>query len=257
MLNGGMMAVEAVLERIDSKLAQHGMSDREASIAAVGKPDLIRDMRRGKGMPRGDRLAALARVLGTTSDWLINGGREGEAEIRAGLALEKVRSEAVAADISSIRRLHPDTEPLPPLPLLGSALAGEADMPEAHLELVELHLGEVLDYLRRPPSLASDRDAYALTVLADSMDPRFRPGERIIVSPAAPVSIGDDVVVQLRGPQHDNDDPAADRVRIVLVKQLVRRSASFIELHQFNPDETFRIEAARVASIHKVMGVTF
>jgi phage repressor protein C with HTH and peptisase S24 domain len=130
-------------------------------------------------------------------------------------------------------------------------------MPEARLELIELDLGEVLDYLQRPPSLASDKDAYALTILSDSMFPRFSPGERVAVSPRAPVSIGDDVIVQIRGGPHDNDDDEADRVKTVLVKRLIRRTASHIELRQFNPDETFRIEAARVAAVHKVSGVMF
>ena len=248
--------LDAVIRRIDERLARLRLSDREASLQAVGKPDLIRDMRRGKGMPRGDRLAALARVLGTTSDWLLAGGQAGEAERRAEFLLTRVRTEAQAADYSAFRPLTPVNDLLP-LPLLGTALAGESEMPESGLELIELNAGEVLDYLQRPPSLASDRDAYALTILSDSMYPRFSPGERVAVSPRAPVSIGDDVIVQLRAPAHDNDDPEADRIRIVLAKRLVRRSASFVELQQFNPDQTFRIEAGRVAAIHKISGVMF
>jgi phage repressor protein C with HTH and peptisase S24 domain len=130
-------------------------------------------------------------------------------------------------------------------------------MPEAQLELVELDYGDVLDYLQRPPSLASDKDAYALTILSDSMFPRFSPGERVAVSPRAPVSIGDDVIIQLRGPRVANDDPEADRVKTVLVKRLIRRTASHVELRQFNPDMTIRIEVARVAAVHKVSGVMF
>jgi phage repressor protein C with HTH and peptisase S24 domain len=251
-----MERLEDVIRRIDERLRVVGLSERAASMAAVGKPDLIRDMKRGKGIARGDRLAALAKILGTTSDWLLYGGETGEAEKRAALALHRVKSE-VTADPSNLAYLRPATSSLPPLPLLGTALAGDIDMPEARLELVELDFGEVLDYLQRPPSLASDSDAYALTILSDSMFPRFSPGERVAVSPRAPVSIGDDVIVQLRGEHADNDDPEADKVKTVLAKRLVRRTATHVELRQFNPDESFKVELARVAAIHKVSGVMF
>jgi phage repressor protein C with HTH and peptisase S24 domain len=84
------------------------------------------------------------------------------------------------------------------------------------------------------------------------MSPRFEPGQRVAVSPREPVSIGDDVIVQLRGAEGDDE-----RVKMVLVKRLVRRTPSFIELRQFNPDTTFRVEAKRVAALHKVKGALF
>jgi phage repressor protein C with HTH and peptisase S24 domain len=80
------------------------------------------------------------------------------------------------------------------------------------------------------------------------MWPRFRPGRRVAVSPKAPVSIGDDVIVKLA-----RMDESAGRVP-VLVKELVRRSAEGLELRQFNPDLTFRLPAEQVGSIEKVVG---
>lgn len=237
---------DQVLMRIDQKLESRGLSDREASLRAVGKPDLLRDMRRRQGLPRGDRLAALAQVLGTTADWLIRGGAEAEAEQRAAAALDQVKTDVAAADLAPIGKL-------PPLPLLGSAIGGVYyDLDDDAADLVELQLGEVLDYLARPASMANDRDAYALTILSDSMAPRFEPGERVAVSPRAAISIGDDVIVQLRGLEGDTE-----RVKVVLVKRLVRRSASFIELQQFNPAMIFRVPSDQVAALHKVKGVMF
>ena len=69
----------------------------------------------------------------------------------------------------------------------------------------------------------------------------------------APVAIGDDVVVQLRGVDERNERGA---VRI-LVKELLRRTAGFIELRQFDPDVRFRVEADEIAVIHKVVGEVF
>lgn len=139
------------------------------------------------------------------------------------------------------------------VPLLGSALGGEWDNLE-EIEMIELRLGEVLDWLLRPPSLADDAGAYAVEIMGDSMAPRYEPGERVFVSPKAPVRIGDDVIVQLRA----NGDPAANdiagQITEVLIKRVVRRSSSFIELRQFNPDKTFRVPTDRVAAIHRVQG---
>jgi SOS-response transcriptional repressor LexA len=144
---------------------------------------------------------------------------------------------------------------LPPIPLLGSAMAMEAFDPERHIELTEVNASEVLDNVARPASLARDNEAYALTIVGDSMWPRFRPGRRVVVSPRAPVSIGDDVVVQLRGTQ--GDEEYRERVALVLIKELVKRTATHYELRQFNPDVTFQVPIERVVKMHRVVGEVF
>jgi hypothetical protein len=143
--------------------------------------------------------------------------------------------------------------PLPTIPLVGSAIGMKSFDPERDIELTELDMGDVLDQVARPASLARDKQAYALTIIGDSMFPRFEPGRRVIVSPRAPISINDDVIVQLKSGNGDD----ADRVSTVLIKRLVRRSASFIELRQFNPDVTFQVEQKRIAAIHKVVGEVY
>ena len=137
---------------------------------------------------------------------------------------------------------------LPLLPLVATAMAGEWGARGSMIELTELRPGEVVDRLPRPLSLANDASAYAMTIVGDSMWPRFRPGRRVAVSPKAPVSIGDDVVVKLAGA-----DESDGRVS-VLVKELVRRSGDSLELRQFNPDLTFRLPAEQVGSIEKIVG---
>lgn len=144
---------------------------------------------------------------------------------------------------------------LPAIPVLGSAIAMHSFDPERDIELTELSVHEVLGRIARPASLAGDGEAYAVTVVGDSMWPRFRPGRRVVVSPKAPVSIGDDVIVQLRGTEGEGDH--RDRVTLVLIKELVKRNSSFVELRQFNPDTTFKVETERVAHIHKVVGEVF
>jgi SOS-response transcriptional repressor LexA len=137
---------------------------------------------------------------------------------------------------------------LPSLPLLATHLAGEWGEAGSGIELTNLQLAQLIDRLARPPSLAADSSAYALTIVGDSMWPRFRPGRRIAVSPRAPVAVGDDVVVRVRSrAQAAGEQPA-------LIKELVRRTNDAIELRQFNPELTFSVDANDVEAIHKIAG---
>jgi phage repressor protein C with HTH and peptisase S24 domain len=68
-----------------------------------------------------------------------------------------------------------------------------------------------------------DPNAYALVVSGESMEPLYRDGDRIIVSPAANIRRGDRVVIKTREGE-------------VMAKELVRRTAQWIELRSVNPD---------------------
>ena len=95
--------------------------------------------------------------------------------------------------------------------------------------------------VERPQALVADMHAYAVTMVGEAMWPRFRAGRRLLVSPAAAVTIGDDVLVKLKG----------DRL---LIKELVGRSKSGVELRQYNPGVTFGVDAQDVAALQRVVG---
>lgn len=136
--------------------------------------------------------------------------------------------------------------PLPPLPLIASSLGGDWGDPGSQIELTEIRSGALIENLERPRSLAFDPDAYAVTVVGDSMLPRFRPGNRIAVSPRSPVAIGDDVAVRLRA--------GSDGTERILIKQLIKKSATGVELRQHNPDRTINVDADDVDTILKIVG---
>jgi SOS-response transcriptional repressor LexA len=142
--------------------------------------------------------------------------------------------------------------PLVPVPLFATTMAGEWGDPSQQIEQTELDRGNVLERLARPVSLANDPEAYGLIIVGDSMWPRFRPGRRVAVSPKSPVCVGDDVALYL------TSEAAEAHVKsLVLIKELVRRTGSHIELRQFNPSVTFRVPAASVGAIHKIAGELF
>ena len=127
------------------------------------------------------------------------------------------------------------------IPVLATSLAGDWGERGSQIDVHSIDRAKVEGQADRPTALAGDRDAYAVTVAGQSMWPRFRAGRQLLVSPAAAVEVGADVLVELKG----------DRL---LIGELVGRSEAGIELRQFNPDATFAVVAGEIEAIHKVMG---
>ncbi|PNU03953.1 hypothetical protein A8V01_04850 [Novosphingobium guangzhouense] len=226
-----------LIDRIEERLQALSMSDRKASMAAVGKPDMIRDIRRGR-QPIGARLSALAGVLETSVEYL-----QGASDQLGGSQ----------ADSSSIRALVPRPQDmLLDIPVYGTALGSESEYGDqadglVAIEQTDLNTSEVVDRFRRPPNLMNRRDVYGLYVAGDSMEPAYEAGRGILVDPKKPPSSRDYVVVYLRN--RDDSDGAAG----VLIKRLVRRSGSYIELEQYNPAAVFRLDSRLYREVHRVM----
>jgi phage repressor protein C with HTH and peptisase S24 domain len=73
------------------------------------------------------------------------------------------------------------------------------------------------------------------------MEPVFRDGDMVIVSPASPIRRGDRVVVRT------NDGE-------VMAKQLARRSARRVDLRSLNPAHPdYSFDLAQVAWIHRII----
>jgi phage repressor protein C with HTH and peptisase S24 domain len=108
------------------------------------------------------------------------------------------------------------------VPLLGFAEAGSG----GYFDDGGFPAGEGWDEIAFPA--VSDEHAYALEVSGQSMEPAYRDGDVILVSPSAPLRRGDRVVVRTRGGE-------------VMAKELKRKTAKSIELKSLNaqhPDRT-------------------
>ena len=107
----------------------------------------------------------------------------------------------------------------------------------------EMFLGDgPIGYTPRPANLAGVRDAYAIYMIGDSMEPRYMQGWLLHVNPFKPPTRGRDVVVYKTN-------------QAVLIKQFVGWSGDSLVLHQLNPDQELRIPRAEVAECHLVVGV--
>lgn len=111
-----------------------------------------------------------------------------------------------------------------------------------------INMGGQVDRIRRPPGLMANRDAFAIYVEGDSMEPRFEPGETVVVDPNRPVRPGDDVVLLLESPEPGQPPQA-------YIKRLVRRGAERILVKQYNPPRQMEFPTAAVKKIFRVMRV--
>jgi phage repressor protein C with HTH and peptisase S24 domain len=111
------------------------------------------------------------------------------------------------------------------VPLLGFAEAGAG----GYFDDGGFPVGEGWDEIAFPA--VSDEHAYALEVSGHSMEPAYRDGDVILVSPSAPIHRGDRVVVKTRGGE-------------VMAKELKRRSPKAIELRSLNAEHGERTIAA-------------
>lgn len=102
------------------------------------------------------------------------------------------------------------------VPLLGLAQAGSGGF----FDSAGFPAGQGWDEVALPSP--GEAGIYALEVQGDSMEPLYREGDRIVVSPTEQVRRGDRVVVRTRDGE-------------VMAKILARQSAKQIELHSLNP----------------------
>ena len=121
------------------------------------------------------------------------------------------------------------------IPLIGFAQAGA----EGFFDDGGFPVGGAWDEVSLPE--IPDPNAYALEISGDSMEPVYRDGDQVIVSPASPTRRGDRVVVRTLNGQ-------------VMAKQLIRQSARRVELKSLNPAHPdFSFDLDEVTWMHRII----
>lgn len=121
------------------------------------------------------------------------------------------------------------------IPLIGLAQAGG----EGYFDDAGYPVGGSWDEVSLPD--VADTNAYALEISGESMEPVYRDGDVVIVSPNAPVRRGDRVVVRTNKGE-------------VMAKQLARRSARRVELRSLNPAHPdYNFDLSEVTWLHRII----
>jgi phage repressor protein C with HTH and peptisase S24 domain len=146
-------------------------------------------------------------------------------------------AEAAAPDLPRNARIAGPAHFTDTIPVYGRAVGGADGR--------FLFNGERLADVLAPPVLTGVRDAYAVYVVGDSMEPRYHPGETVYVNPHKPPRRGDYVVVQIHG--EEGEPPSG------FVKRFVALDHRHLHLEQLNPPKRINVPAARVKSVHRIV----
>jgi phage repressor protein C with HTH and peptisase S24 domain len=210
------MRHDDVWRAIDTLAAEHGLSPSGLARKAGLDPTSFNMSKRGTadGRNRWPSTESLSKVLHAT-----------------GAGLADFTALVLGARAMPEGRSRPRTK----IPLIGLAQAGSSGF----FDDGGYPAGAGWDEVELPQT--GDAHAYALTISGDSMEPVYRAGDSIIVSPDAPVRVGDRVV-------------ARSAEGAVMAKLLTRRTATRIELSSLNPAfpmMTFAIGG--VAWVHRII----
>jgi phage repressor protein C with HTH and peptisase S24 domain len=232
--------------------AQHDMAERLKKARIEAKFESPTDAARAMGVEpptylghengsRGFRASAprYGDFFRVNLEWLLTGrgamkrtGSLSETATAATVQIDRKKETELTVPELNLRNLVND------LPILGSGACGENGLFEMN--------GQALGMTKRPPKLIGIKDAYALYVSGDSMEPwRFR-GRLVYVHPHQPPQIGDFVVVQLHAEDGTENKPA-------YIKRLVRRTAKELRLFQYNPPEEKSFPMSKVHSVHRII----
>ena len=209
------MKHEDIWRALDTLAAENGMSASGLARRSGLDPTTFNPSKRRMpdGRPRWPGTESLAKVLDAT-----------------GASLE-VFSQLVSGERAIASRHNPARS----IPLIGMAQAGG----DGFFDDGGYPVGGGWDEVSIPE--VGDPHAYALEISGDSMEPVFRDGDMVVVSPSAPIRRGDRVVVRTARGE-------------AMAKQLVRRSARRIELRSLNPEHPdYSFDLAQVAWMHRII----
>ena len=218
------MKHEDIWRALDTLAAEYGLSASGLARRAGLDPTTFNPSKRRltDGRPRWPSTESVAKVLEATGANL----------------------EAFTALVTGARALPRNGRAAPAaarrLPLIGLAKAGSGA--DQCFDATGHPVGGGWDETALPE--IADQHAYALEISGDAMEPVYRDGEIVIVSPTAPLRRGDRVVARIVAGE-------------VMVCQLARRSARRIELLSLNSSRPHRsFELAAIAWLHRIVWVS-
>ncbi len=223
------MRHDDIWRALDALAAENGLSASGLARKAGLDPTAFNPSKRigSDGRARWPSTESVAKVLAATGT-----GMEAFAALVTGSATALSRGGARGAGVGgggggggAVRRI----------PLIGLAQAGG----DGYFDDGGYPVGGSWDEIAVPE--VGDPNAYALEISGDSMEPVFRDGDIVIVSPAAPVRRGDRVVVRTQRGE-------------VMAKELKRQSARRIELASLNPAHpSYSFDLPEIAWMHRIV----
>lgn len=206
--------------RLRRRMAEKSWSANKTSLEAGLSRDAVRKLlQAGEQLPHPRTLAALAKALNTTEEYLLNG---------TGDPLRAKEDEVVLVVPNRLKPKYAE--------ILGTA-AGSHDVGSFQIQ------NSTNERVLVPEGIAHFNNVYAIIVVGDSMSPEHKPGETRFVLPDMPARLGDTVVVEfLRDP---DGEPEA------MIGHLLRRGKTIV-LGKLNPENEIEIDSIALIRLHRI-----
>lgn len=213
--------LETIKARVEERVSAKGISKNEASRRAGLGLSYVNDLLAGKSLnPSREGLSKLAVVLDTDVNYFF--GKQ---------SLPRIGTTSQETDgLTGLPRVH-ETVHNPTIPLFQIGLTD----PDGFFSL---------NPSRRTSwtsPLAAPADTYAVTVPDDTMAPRYRIGEVVVVSPSKPVAHGGFAIVR------QTDDRVA-------IREVVSISPDKIGVRMLNGENIIDIPRSQVKSLERIVG---
>lgn len=211
-------ALDIIKTRVEERVTAAGVSRNEASRRAGLGLSYVNDLLSGKSLnPTRESLAKLGAVLNTDADYFFGAQdvpRIGASQANSNLPASNIReADALAIPLFHIGLTDPDGF----FPLSVERRSNWAS------------------------PLTASRDTYSITVPDDTMAPRYRIGEVVIVNPSKPVVHGGFAVVR------QTDDRVA-------IREVVTISPDKISVRCLNGEAVIDIPRSKVKSLDRIVG---
>ena len=241
--------MDAVRKLILEKLQERGLTMKEASLRIDKSHSYLQQfLKRGVPAELGEHeRAALAQVLGVDEQQLR--GRSPALPKKdytkpAGVAVPEMQPDVKKTLDPAIVRIDNGHQSAPlygdrDLPVYGTAQSGTGN----------IIVGELaVDYVVRPAPLLRVRDGYGMIVTGDSMSPKIKNGDTVLVNPHLPPQSGDYCVFR-----HRDQETGAE---LVLVKEVRRISDESWHVHRYNPPKAMTLKRSEW-QCHVIVGTYF
>lgn len=228
-----MSGENTVGERI-AHARKYGVNGRKTQLEVANAlgvtPQAVSGWERDEAIPELDKFQRLAKFLGTSIMWLVE-GTDGKVLDRY---MDQITDEA---------KKRPRTQPTGELfgprdfPIYSASQGGDG--------FTIIHT-DVMEYVRRPAVLEGVPEAYGVLVVGESMVPSYRPGDMALIHPRRPPTRQTDVVLYKTDPRTGDTEST--------IKHLIGFTDTSWKLEQFNPAKTFSENRAKWPICHQVVG---
>jgi transcriptional regulator with XRE-family HTH domain len=207
-------------QRIRAAREAAGLTQRQVAEHFKIKRPTVAQWESGDSRPDSSKFTSLAKLLGVTTDWLLE-------EIGTGPAVIARPKRVPGASIVGARDL----------PVYAATQGGHGHM------IISF---DPVDYVKRPIDLESVRGAYAILITGGSMEKAYREGDMALVNPLLGPA-RDEVHVFY---DHDPEQATAESI----IKNLISWTDRKWKLEQFNPMKKYDVDRVDWPICHRVTG---